>query len=113
MPHAIASCDGGSLVYVVKELLDRINRISAVNFKDFVHSVSIIRFCGGSRPLPSRSPRHAVILMEAARRRLVGCKSLNNQPSTLNSCIPACTPLTAHRSEKERGSPGAFSVSTY
>src|SRR6266705_2629219 len=41
------SCDGGSLVYVVKELLDRINRIhriSAVNFKDFVHSVSIIRF---------------------------------------------------------------------
>src|SRR5437667_12728587 len=47
MRHAIASCDGGSLVYVAKELLDRINRIhriSAVNFKDFVHSVSIIRF---------------------------------------------------------------------
>jgi|SRR6266481_1606992 len=58
--HAIASCDGGSLVYVVKELLDRINRIhriSAVNSKDFVHSVSIIRFLWRQEPALPATPK--------------------------------------------------------
>ena len=56
--HAIASsCDGGSLVYAVKELLDRINRISAVNSKDFVHSVSIIRFLWRQEPALPATPK--------------------------------------------------------
>src|SRR6266404_953888 len=68
--HAIASCDGGSLVYVVKELLDRINRIhriSAVNSKDFVHSVSIIRLLWRQPP----SPAFSMARRSLARRRLL------------------------------------------